>query len=66
MPRLNLTRQTLAGLTSADWMENIYSGWLWAIQPLWSRDPAAYPDHDANRGLAVSAISRPDWAATRS
>ena len=36
-------RATLAGLTPADWMENIYGGWLWTLQPLWSRDPAPYP-----------------------
>jgi hypothetical protein len=26
-----------------DWMESIYGGWLWALQPLWVRDDAAYP-----------------------
>ena len=41
--QLGLMRQTLAGLTPADWLENIYGGWLWTLQPLWNRDPAPYP-----------------------
>ena len=33
-------RRCIAGLTPADWMENIYRGWLWTLEPLWSRNPA--------------------------
>ena len=48
--------QTLAGLTSADlWMENIYSGWLWAHPA--SCGAATRPPTQSmmqNRGLAVS------------
>jgi Protein of unknown function (DUF3160)/Bacterial SH3 domain len=30
-------------ISSTDWMQNIYGGWLWGLQPLWARDPKAYP-----------------------
>ncbi len=36
-------RQELAALSDADYLENIYGGWLWTLQPLWVRDPASYP-----------------------
>jgi hypothetical protein len=36
-------RGQIASLTQDNWLENTYSGWLWALQPLWVRDPALYP-----------------------
>lgn len=30
-------------ITSIDWMQNIYGGWLWTLQSLWARDHQAYP-----------------------
>lgn len=30
-------------ITGADWLENIYGGWLMALQPLWNRDTQPYP-----------------------
>ena len=37
-------RGELAQLTPGHWLENVYGGWLWALQPLWLREnPAAYP-----------------------
>jgi len=30
-------------LTDEEWLENVYGGWLWALRPLWDRNPAAYP-----------------------
>ena len=33
----------MAQLTEDDWLENVYSGWLWTLRPLWNRDPTAYP-----------------------
>ncbi len=41
----NLTslRGEVNQISSADWLQNIYGGWLWGLQPLWVRDSAAYP-----------------------
>jgi hypothetical protein len=36
-------RGQIASLTTGNWLENTYSGWLWTLQPLWVRDPAPYP-----------------------
>ncbi len=41
--QLAALRQELAGLDEDTWQENVYSSWLWALQPLWGRDPAVYP-----------------------
>lgn len=30
-------------VSGIDWLQNIYGGWLWGLQPLWARDPQAYP-----------------------
>jgi hypothetical protein len=30
-------------LNGPDWLANAYGGWLWALQPLWARNPEQYP-----------------------
>ena len=41
----NLTdlRSIVSGLNGPDWLANAYGGWLWALQPLWARNPESYP-----------------------
>ncbi|MBI5961773.1 MAG: DUF3160 domain-containing protein [Chloroflexi bacterium] len=34
---------TLGVMTDDQWLENVYSGWMWALNPLWSRASSAYP-----------------------
>jgi hypothetical protein len=34
---------TIGVLTEDEWLENVYSGWMWTLRPLWSRDAAPYP-----------------------
>ena len=34
---------TVSQLNGPDWLQNIYGGWLWALQPLWARNPDQYP-----------------------
>jgi hypothetical protein len=36
-------RDEVNALTPDAWMENLYGGWLWAMQPLLVRDPALTP-----------------------
>jgi hypothetical protein len=38
-----MLRTELSALRPDNWLENTYGGWLWTLQPLWSRDSAAYP-----------------------
>jgi hypothetical protein len=30
-------------LSDAEWLENVYGGWLWMLHPLWERNAAVYP-----------------------
>ena len=30
-------------IAPADWLTNVYGGWMWALQPLWARRDEAYP-----------------------
>jgi hypothetical protein len=41
--QVTMLRGQIASLTRDNWLENTYSGWLWALQPLWTRESAAYP-----------------------
>lgn len=36
-------REEISGMDGAAWLENLYGGWLWALQPLLVRDPALVP-----------------------
>jgi hypothetical protein len=36
-------RGEVAPLTAQDWMQNVYGGWLWTLQPLWVQNPALLP-----------------------
>lgn len=36
-------REEVNQIGAADWLENIYGGWLMALQPLWHRSTAPYP-----------------------
>jgi hypothetical protein len=36
-------RGEVASLTAKDWMQNVYGGWLWTLQPLWVQNPALLP-----------------------
>jgi hypothetical protein len=36
-------RSVVSQLNGPDWLQNAYGGWLWALQPLWARNPAQYP-----------------------
>ena len=36
-------REEVTGLDGNAWMENLYGGWLWTLQPLLVRDPALVP-----------------------
>lgn len=36
-------RSIVSGLNGPDWLANAYGGWLWALQPLWARNPEQYP-----------------------
>jgi hypothetical protein len=36
-------REEVNGLDGSAWMENLYGGWLWALQPLLVRDPDLVP-----------------------
>lgn len=36
-------RGEVNGMSASDWLENLYGGWLWTLQPLAVRDPALVP-----------------------
>ncbi|MBZ0301858.1 MAG: DUF3160 domain-containing protein, partial [Anaerolineae bacterium] len=36
-------RSEVSAMNPPDWLQNAYGGWLWALQPLWARNPAQYP-----------------------
>ncbi len=36
-------RGEINGMAAEAWLENLYGGWLWALQPLLVRDPALVP-----------------------
>ena len=36
-------REEVNQIRGSDWTENIYGGWLMALQPLWNRDEKPYP-----------------------
>ncbi len=36
-------RGDVSALNATDWFQNVYGGWLWALQPLWARNPVQYP-----------------------
>jgi hypothetical protein len=36
-------REQVNQISGADWLENIYGGWLMALQPLWNRSQEPYP-----------------------
>jgi hypothetical protein len=61
-PQMAAMRSEIGQLKQANWLENIYSSWLWTLDPLWVRDnPESYPPlmltdawlrHDLQTGLA--------------
>jgi hypothetical protein len=40
---LSELRQEVNQIGGADWLENVYGGWLMALQPLWNRGDEPYP-----------------------
>lgn len=42
-PQVVKLRQEINDLTVEDWTRNIYSTWLWALQPYWVRNAESYP-----------------------
>ncbi len=36
-------RDEVNGLSADDWLQNVYGGWLWTLQPLFLTDPALLP-----------------------
>ncbi len=36
-------RGELGALSAEKWLENIYGGWFWTLQPLWKREAKPYP-----------------------
>jgi hypothetical protein len=40
---LSTLRTEVNGMNGDAWLENLYGGWLWALQPLLVRDPALVP-----------------------
>jgi hypothetical protein len=40
---LSALRGEVNGISGDNWLENLYGGWLWALQPLLYRDPALVP-----------------------
>jgi hypothetical protein len=60
-PQMIMLRQEVSDLSAQAWLGNIYSGWLWTLQPFWARDADAYPPlmntdawirHDLQTGLS--------------
>lgn len=41
--QMTMLREQVSDLTADDWLSNIYSSWLWALQPFWTRSAEAYP-----------------------
>jgi hypothetical protein len=61
VPQMTMLREEVSDLTAQDWLANIYSGWLWTLQPFWVRDANSYPPmmntdawlrHDLQTGLS--------------
>lgn len=40
---LSTLRDEVGGMDGDAWLENLYGGWLWALQPLLVRDPSTVP-----------------------
>src|SRR5690606_15429201 len=36
-------REEINQIDAQGWTQNVYGAWLWALQPLWARDPEIYP-----------------------
>lgn len=36
-------REDVNQISGSDWLENLYGGWLMALQPLWNRNEQSYP-----------------------
>ncbi len=36
-------REEMSQIEGDGWLQNVYGAWLWALQPLWARDPEIYP-----------------------
>ncbi|NWG16105.1 MAG: DUF3160 domain-containing protein [Chloroflexi bacterium] len=36
-------RAEVGSMTQDEWLQTVYSAWLWMLDPLWERDPASYP-----------------------
>lgn len=43
--QLSKLRTETNGITPDGWMENLYGGWLWALQPLLARDAVVFPPY---------------------
>lgn len=43
--QLSKVRTETNSITPDGWMENLYGGWLWALQPLLARDAAVFPPY---------------------
>lgn len=59
--QVTMLRGEVSEMNSQDWLTNVYSGWLWTLQPFWVRDNDAYPPlmntdawvrHDLQTGLS--------------
>ena len=59
--QMTMLRGQVSELIAQDWLSNVYSGWLWTLQPFWVRDADAYPPlmntdawlrHDLHTGLS--------------
>lgn len=43
-PQMQKMRTLVSGRTMDQWAGTVYDGWLYALEPVWSRHGAAYPD----------------------
>jgi hypothetical protein len=54
-PQLEKMAQLVAGRSIEGWAGTVYDGWLYALQPMWSRHGAAYPDFMRTEAWAAKA-----------
>jgi hypothetical protein len=54
-PQLEKMTDLVADRTMDQWAGTVYDGWLYALQPMWSRHGAAYPDFMQTEAWAAKA-----------
>jgi hypothetical protein len=54
-PQLEKMTDLVADRTMDQWAGTVYDGWLYALQPMWSRHGAAYPDFIQTEAWAAKA-----------